>query len=200
MLPDLQDEPHTASVVRKMTDKSREGNWSRVDESHSVVLSLGTPKKKAPADPSAKSSRAGAEVLRRALPSRAKSSWLAKASGRSPGLASRCASTRPHIFTAGSLPDPESVARHPDGFESFTVAGPRGNLTRFPILPDSFGAPEAIMELVKDQLTKKQPSIARQRSQIRDRFRNTVLLVSACVWSAGSFAQRNEDPQRRRHR
>jgi hypothetical protein len=30
-----------------------------------------------------------------------------------------------------------------DGFESITVAGPRGNLTRFPILPDSIGAPEA---------------------------------------------------------
>ena len=48
-------------------------------------------------------------------------------------------------------------------FENITVAGPRGHLTRFPILPD-LGAPEAINMNLKEQFENKQPSTAvRQR-------------------------------------
>jgi hypothetical protein len=83
-------------------------------------------------------------VLPRASLSRAESSWLAKASGRSPDLVSQmrvkvdCVSCRRQPSRSGIS---GLVA---DSFESITVAGPRGNLTRFPILPDSRGTRSSI--------------------------------------------------------
>ena len=45
------------------------------------------------------------------------------------------------------------------GFESITVAGPRGNLTRFPILPDYRGT-RSIKMIYKEQVEKKHVSTA----------------------------------------
>jgi len=79
------------------------------------------------------------KVLPRASLSLAENSWLAKAPGRSPDLVSQ---TRVSVDRASLPPaafpilDQWLVA---GSVESITVAGPRGNLTRFPILPDSRG-------------------------------------------------------------
>jgi hypothetical protein len=75
-------------------------------------------------------------VLPRASLSRAENSWLAKASGRSPDLVSQ---TRVSVDRASLPPAALPIwisGLVVGGFESITVAGPRGNLTRFPILPD----------------------------------------------------------------
>jgi hypothetical protein len=81
-------------------------------------------------------------VLPRAWPPRAKGIRLALASGRSPDLVSQMrveSIARLHRRRPSRFEISGSVA---GSFESITVAGPRGNLTRFPILPD-VGAPEA---------------------------------------------------------
>jgi hypothetical protein len=51
------------------------------------------------------------------------------------------------------------------GFESITVAGPRGDLTRFPILPDSRGTRSYSTMIQKDQFENKQASTALPQRQ-----------------------------------
>jgi len=51
------------------------------------------------------------------------------------------------VFRRRAFPIQESVAIA-DGFESITVAGPRGNHTRFPILPDQNSGHPKLIALV----------------------------------------------------
>lgn len=78
-------------------------------------------------------------MLPRASLSHAENSWLAKAPGRSPDLVSQ---TRVNSIAhlCRRQPSRSRISGLVAGsFESITVAGPRGNLTRFPILPDFRG-------------------------------------------------------------
>ena len=89
-------------------------------------------------------------VLPRASPSHAENSWLAIFGQVSWLSLADERQTDRTSFTAGSLPDSGSVALVAGSFENITVAGPRGHLTRFPILPD-LGAPEAFSITLKEQ-------------------------------------------------
>jgi len=89
-------------------------------------------------------------VLPRASPLLAEVAGSQHASGRSPDLVSQTRN-RSRVVAACSLPDLDQwpIA---SGFESITVAGPRGNLTRFPILPDqSRGTRSSKLDFEKNQ-------------------------------------------------
>jgi hypothetical protein len=75
-------------------------------------------------------------VLFDATPPLAKGNRLNEASGRSPDLAR---------WPRRSRSDMEIGAVKSVDFESVTVAGPCGNLTRFPILPGLAGHPKQVL-------------------------------------------------------
>jgi hypothetical protein len=79
-----------------------------------------------------RSSRAPCSLARRAFGSQ-------HASGRSPDLVSQRRLDQQSLSCRWQPSRFEISGRVAGGFEDITVAGPRGNLTRFPILPDRWG-------------------------------------------------------------
>lgn len=100
-----QDEIESPRVAkRRVRNNKLKDSLSRVVAKQSAVVDLSVLKKKAPADRSAWWGRAGADpkVLPRASLSLAENSWLAKSSGRSPGLVSQTRENR--VFRRRAFP------------------------------------------------------------------------------------------------